>query len=54
MVLIELVLALAILMAFVVSMNLLLSKIFYVQGEIQSHREALREIVNQRALERAD
>lgn len=51
--LIEVVLALGLLMAFLVSMNLLLGNIFQVQGEIRAAREDLRDVVNQRAVERA-
>ena len=50
--LIEVVLAFGLLMAFLVSTNLLLGNIFQIQGEIRAAREDLRGIVNQRAVER--
>ncbi len=51
--LIEVVLAFGLLMAFLVSVNLLLGDFFQAQGEIRATREDLRGDVNQRAVERA-
>ena len=51
--LVEVVLAFGLLMAFLVSTNLLLGNIFQIQGEIRATREDLRGAVNQRVVERA-
>lgn len=51
--LVEVVLAFGLLMAFLVSTNLLLGNVFHAQGEIRATREDLRGAVNQRVVERA-